>query len=100
MRKKQMKLIIEVIEIEGTCPVYKIGDKIVLDEGYKVNLEETDSMCLHSLASIIPYHTALAKGINPVELGLAKTGDAAYVQCLDPQKHTGGGTVTFKITRE
>jgi uncharacterized repeat protein (TIGR04076 family) len=95
-----MKLIIEVMEIEGTCPVYEIGDKIVLDEGYRVNLEETDNMCLHSVASIIPYHVALAKGINPVELGLAKTGDAAYVQCLDPQKHTGGGTVTFKITIE
>lgn len=95
-----MKLIIEVIEIEGTCPVYKIGDRIMLDEGYKVNLEETDNICLHSLASVIPYHTALTKGISPVELGLAKIGDAAYVQCLDPQKHTGGGTVTFKITRE
>jgi uncharacterized repeat protein (TIGR04076 family) len=94
-----MKLIIEVLEIEGTCPVYKIGDKIVLDEGYKVNLEETDHICLHSLASIIPYHTALAKGIPPRELGLAKTGDAAYVQCLDPLKYTGGGTVTFKITK-
>ncbi len=95
-----MKLIIEVIEIEGTCPVYKIGDKIVLAEGYKVNLEETDNICMHSLASIIPYHAALAKGIPPVELGLAKKGDAAYVQCLDSRKHTGGGTVTFKITRE
>lgn len=94
-----MKLIVEIIEIEGTCPVYEVGDKIVLDEGYRVNLEETDNMCLHSMASIIPYHAALAKGIDPVELGLAKTGDAAYVQCLDPQMYTGGGTVTFKITK-
>lgn len=43
-----MKLVIEIIEIEGKCPVY----------------------------------------------------DAAFLQCLDPQKHTGGGTVTLKITRE
>ncbi len=95
-----MKLVIEVFEIEGKCPVYEVGDRIVLDEGYKVNFEETDNICVHSLASIIPYHTALAKGITPVELGLTKSGDAAFVQCLDPQKHTGGGTVTFKITRE
>lgn len=33
-----MKLIIKVKGIEGNCPVYKIGDKIVLDEGYIVNL--------------------------------------------------------------
>jgi uncharacterized repeat protein (TIGR04076 family) len=95
-----MKLVIEVIEIEGKCPVYQVGDRIVLDEGYKIKLEETDNICMHSLASILPYHTALSKGISPTELGLAKEGDAAFLQCLDPQKHTGGGTVTFKITRE
>ena len=95
-----MKLVIEIIEIEGKCPVYKVGDRIVLDKGYKVNLEETDNICMHSLASILPYYNALAKGVPPPELGLAKKGDAAFLQCLDPQKHTGGGTVTLKITRE
>ncbi len=95
-----MKLVIEIIEIEGKCPVYQVEDRIVLDEGYKVNLEETDNICMHSLASILPYYNALANGVPPAELGLAKKGDAAFLQCLDPQKHTGGGTVTFKITRE
>ncbi len=95
-----MKLIIEVVEIRGTCPVYRIGDRIVLDEGYIVNLEETDNICMHSLASILPYYNALAKGIEPKELGLAQNGESAYIQCLDPQEHTGGGTVIFKVTRE
>jgi uncharacterized repeat protein (TIGR04076 family) len=95
-----MKLIIEVIEIRGTCPVYEIGDRIVLDDGYKVNLEESDNICMHSLASILPYYNALAKGIEPKELGLAQKGEAAYLQCLDPQEHTGGGTVIFKVTRK
>ncbi|GAH46590.1 unnamed protein product [marine sediment metagenome] len=27
------KLIIKVLKIKGTCPVYKVGDKIVIDEG-------------------------------------------------------------------
>jgi uncharacterized repeat protein (TIGR04076 family) len=95
-----MKLIIEVTEIKGLCPVYKTGDKIVLDEGYKVNLEETTSICMHSLASILPYYNALAKGVEPQDLGLAKKGDAAYIQCLDPQERTGGGTVIFRITKK
>lgn len=43
---------------------------------------------------------ALARGISPVELGLAREGEEAYVQCLDPLEHTGGGTVIFKISRE
>ena len=95
-----MKLIIEVTEIRGTCPVYKTGVRIVLDDGYKVNLQETDNICMHSLSSILPYYNALAKGVEPKELGLAKKGEAAYIQCLDPREHTGGGTVIFKITRE
>ena len=95
-----MKIIINVIDIQGQCPVYQVGQKIVLDEGYKVNLKETDAICLHSLASVIPYCAAFSKGVDPVELGLAREGKDAYVQCLDPQKYTGGGTVTFKISRQ
>ncbi len=95
-----MKLLIEVIEIKGTCPVYKLGDRIVLDNGYRVNLKKTDNICLHSLASLLPYYNALAKGASPVELGLAKRGKVAYLQCLDPEKFTGGGTVTFSVRRK
>jgi uncharacterized repeat protein (TIGR04076 family) len=94
-----MKLIIEVIEIEGKCPVYRMGERIVLDDGYKLNLKETDNICMHSLGSLLPYYNALAKGVSPLELGLAKEGRDAYIQCLDPKKYTGGGTVTFKIIR-
>ena len=95
-----MKLVIKVIDIQGNCPVYHVGQKIVLDEGYKVNLKETDAICFYSLASLLPYHAALSKGVDPVELGLAREGKDAYLQCLDPQKYTGGGTVTFKISRQ
>lgn len=95
-----MKLIIEIIEIKGKCPVYNLGDKIVLDEGYRVNLAETDNICMHSLGSILPYYNALAKGVSPVKLGIAQEGHEAYLQCLDPQIHTGGGTVTFRVSRK
>jgi len=95
-----MKLIIEVVEIVGKCPVYTVRDRIVLDDGYKVNLKETDNICMHSLGSLLPYYNSLAKGISPVELGLAKKGSNAYIQCLDPQKYTAGGTVTFKISKK
>jgi len=94
-----MKLIVEVINIKGKCPVYKIGEKIVLDEGYKVNLDETDNICMHSLASLLPYYNALAKGVSPVQLGLVNKGEDAYIQCLDPQEYTDGGTVTFRMKR-
>jgi len=92
------KLVIRVIEIKGTCPVYSVGDKIVLDEGYKVNLKETTNICMHSLASIMPYYNALYNGVAPEKLGLANKKGKACVQCLDPCEITGGGTVIFETT--
>ncbi len=97
-----MKLVVRVEKIEGHCPAYKVGDRIVLDAGYRLNLEETTSGCMHSFASIIPYHVALAKGVRPEQMGLAhrsRDDGRAYVQCLDPCEMTGGGTVTFSIER-
>jgi uncharacterized repeat protein (TIGR04076 family) len=94
------RLLITVKEIKGICPVYRIGDRIILDEGYRLNLEETDSVCMHSLSSIMPYYVALYRGVDPKELGLSKDGKKAYVQCLDPCDHTGGGTVIFEIEKD
>ncbi len=94
------RLVVQVVEIKGTCPVYHKGDRIVLDEGYRMDLSQTNAVCMHSLASILPYYNALYRGADPVSMGLAKSGDRAYVQCLDPCHRTGGGTVTFEIRRE
>lgn len=96
------KLVITVREIRGTCPVYKLGDRIVLDDGYRLNLNETDAVCMHSLASIMPYYNSLYNGVEPSKLGLANRSapdECAYVQCLDPMHITDGGTVIFEIRR-
>lgn len=96
-----MDLIIKVIDIKGKCPVYKIGDKIVLKQGYILDPIETDTACMHSLTSILPYYIALSKGIDPKNLGLSKEDSKkAYVQCLDPCGFTGGGTVCFEISSQ
>ena len=91
------KLLINVKEIKGNCLVYSLGDRIVLDEGYRFNLKETDNVCMHSLSSIMPYHIALYNGVDPRKLGLSRDGKKAYVQCLDPCDYTNGGTVIFEI---
>ena len=93
------RLIITVQEIKGHCPVYRVGNRIVLDEGYRLNLEETDNVCMHSLASIMPYYVALYRGVDPKELGLSRDGKSAHVQCLDPCDYTGGGTVILEIEK-
>ena len=91
------KLTIRVKEIQGNCPVYKVGHKIVIEQGYQLNCNESDTIRLHSLASVMPCYAALARGVSPAELGIANKQGEACLQCLDPAAHTGGGTVTFQI---
>ena len=92
---------IEVVEIKGKCPVYKRGDKIVID-GPRIVLEKTDALCIHALSVILHYAVALDEGADPVKLGLTKESDKenAYVQCVDPWRpYTEGGTVIFRIKK-
>jgi uncharacterized repeat protein (TIGR04076 family) len=93
-----MRLIIQVREIKGHCPVYHMGDRFTIDESYKLTARK--KICMHSLTSLMPYYVALSNGVSPKILGLTKQDDGkAFVQCLDPCEYTGGGTVTFQITR-
>lgn len=98
-----MKLVITVEDIKGRCPAYRVGDRIVLDSGFKFNLRETTACCMHSLGPILPFYCALAKGIAPKMMGLAPKDDKdspkAYVHCPDPCETSGGGTVLFSIER-
>ena len=93
-----LDLLIEVMDIKGHCPVYRKGSAFRIEEGYKLVVE--GPICMHSLLSLAPYYVPLSRGIDPAELGLAGPDGAAYVRCLDPQEITGGGTVTFRISRE
>ncbi|MFW5907890.1 MAG: TIGR04076 family protein [Candidatus Natronoplasma sp.] len=89
---------IEVHEICGDCPVHEEGDQIVIDDP-EIDLERTDKLCTHALATILHYTTALENGVDPEDLGLSKEDPhTAYLQCLDPgEGYTGGGTVIFKV---
>ncbi len=87
---------IKVIEIKGVCPVYQVGDSFRILKGFKLLVE--GPVCMHSLASLMPYYVALSRGVPPVELGLAREGRTAFVQCLDPCERTGGGTVVLAIS--
>ena len=95
------RLIITVKEIRGKCPVFKVGDRIVI-EGPNVVPEKTDALCVHALGSMLSMVIALGRGISFEELGLAKEeGDVGYIQCLDPgPPYTSGGTVVFEVRRE
>jgi uncharacterized repeat protein (TIGR04076 family) len=59
-----MRLVIRVVEIKGSCPVYRLEDEIIIEGGYRLNLKETDNLCMHSLIALLPYYVALSKGIT------------------------------------
>jgi len=93
-----MDLVIKVKEIKGNCPVYKVNDSFILKDGYK--LVSKIPLCMHSLASLLPYYNALTIS-NPDYWGLAGREDKtkAYIQCLDARPYTDGGTAIFEISR-
>ncbi|MFW5986256.1 MAG: TIGR04076 family protein [Halanaerobiales bacterium] len=92
---------VEVVEIEGDCPVYSIGESFYIKDGFRLSVPEGRELCFHSLLSITPYYTALSRAISGNELGLNKNGgQGAYVHCLDPCEYTDGGTVVFSISPE
>lgn len=93
-----MDLLVKVKEIKGHCPTYKVGDSFTLKNGYQ--LVSDIPVCMHALASLMPHYNALTVS-PPQQWGLAgkEDKDKAYIQCLDPEAFTGGGTVIFEITK-
>ncbi len=92
---------IVVHEIRGYCPVYKVGDSILIDDP-EIVLEKTDALCTHALSTLLHYALILEHDWSPVKLGLTTKDEPAhaYMQCVDPGKpYTEGGTVIFKCTR-
>lgn len=90
---------VTVHEIRGTCPVYRVGDKIII-ENPEIDLEKTNALCTHALSTILHYALILEYNWCPLKLGLTKKNDKdnAYIQCVDPGRpYTNGGTVIFKI---
>lgn len=97
-----MLLEIIVHEIKGYCPVYKKGDKIIIDDP-EIILDKTDALCTHALSTILHYTTILEHDWCPVSLGLTteQDSDQAYMQCVDPGKpYTDGGTVLFQCKKK
>jgi len=99
--EEKYRLIVSVKEIRGKCPVFKVGDKIVV-ESPKIVVENTDNICVHAFGCVLSMIVLLSHGISFKKLGLAtEEGEKGYIQCLDPGKpYTNGGTVLFEISRE
>lgn len=93
-----MKITVE--KIEGECPVYETGDKIVLENFYIVP-SKSEKICLHALSSMSTFLIPFSRNISAKTLGLGNGDDMGYIQCPDPGPPcTKGGTVLFKLERK
>lgn len=82
---------IKVREIRGKCPVYEVGDKMIM-EGPNILLNKTDAICVHAFSTLLHHVVALEEGADPVKLGLSKDKEHAYMQCVDTgEPYTEGG---------
>ena len=80
---------IVVHEIRGKCPVYKVGDRMMIDDP-SILVDKTDAICTHALSSLLHYVLVLEEGVDPLKLGLSKPEDReyAYIQCFDLELRT------------
>lgn len=93
------KIAITVKKIVGKCPVYRVGDRILLNDFYIVT-NESANICLHAFTGLSTLLSAFAHGISAKDLGIGKHNDLGCLQCPDPgPPYTKGGTVYFEISR-
>ena len=92
---------IEIIEVKGHCPTYRVGDHFLIKGGYQIF--SNIPICLHGLLGLSPYYIPLSRGISPYDLGLShqdadQLSPTAYLQCQDPAHITGGSSVVYRIS--
>ena len=97
------RVIYEVEEINGSCPIYKKGDKIVIDSQYPaevINLKESKAVCMRVLDnawSHVIYQTGSDKLLTYLGAG---TGECRIACSMPGKPYTKCGYVMFRITRE
>jgi len=92
-----------VEEIVGSCPIYKKGDKIVIDSQYPVeviNLKESKAVCMRifdNAWSMPIFQTGSDKLLAYLTAGVGE----CRIACSMPGKpYTKCGYVIFRITSE
>jgi len=69
---------IKVHEIRGKWPVYKVGDKIVINDP-KISLDKTGALCAHVLSTLLHYFTILENDWCSGKRGVTTPQDPDHV---------------------
>ncbi len=96
----QYRLVVTVKEIQGKCPLYQVGDQLVLDKFY-INTKKSKNVCMRAFSAMLTLLSPFIHGSSAIELGIGTKENVGYLQCPDPgPPYTEGGTVLFEVKRE
>ena len=84
------KVVIEIIAVEGKCPIYGLGDKIVLENDV-INMKETKAVCL-------PLHATIMHSYQLHQFSKEHTGQIHKCPMIGPPR--GYGYVMFRYTNK
>ena len=97
------KVILEVEEVRGECPLYRVGDRIiirVLPSTEIIDKERSGDICLRAIENI-PFFLIYARAPDHVVEHLAGVTGETRLACSMPGKpFTPCGYVIFKVMRE
>jgi len=88
------RVIIEVKDIKGKCPIYSLGDKMVIENQELIFDESTcSSVCMHAIGCLLTGYMGIR---------MSQKGREWIAQCMDPgvAYDPEGGTVFFRIIKE
>ncbi len=96
---KKYKVVIEVVDVKGYCPLYKEGDRVTAENFY-FKTRESSNICLHAFVSMSTLLSSFLHGVSAKDLGLSEKEDEGFLECPDPgPPYTKGGRVVFKLRR-
>ena len=93
----------EVEEIKGKCPIYKVGDRMVLESKAfteVINLEESDAVCMRVLDNTWSDLIYQAGGDGLIDYIGSGTGECRIACSMPGEPYTPCGYVIFRINRE
>jgi len=94
------RVTVNVKDIRGSCPLYRVGDRIVVEQFF-IQTKDSVNVCIHAFSSFLTLLSAFAHGSSAKELGIGLEDDIGCIRCPDPGPPlTPGGTVTFELVRE
>lgn len=100
---KKSKITYEVEEIRGECPVYKVGDKIVIEsdgKAEKLCFDETDAFCIRVFDSMFTRLAWQAASDDYLQYLAGVVGECRITCPMPGKPYTPCGTAIFRINRE